>query len=74
MPEEDLKSFLKEELKRSPSAIIPWRSPRVTKLPAAERKAVIDKLVRFTGLDAHSHLEERRICAGTWRISRASAR
>ena len=52
LQKKDLKSFLKE----SEAFALGEYSTALSKgdeLPAAERKAVIDKLVRFTGLDAH---------------------
>jgi carboxypeptidase C (cathepsin A) len=52
LQKKDLKSFLKE----AEGFAIGEYSAALAKgdeLPAAERKAVIDKLVRFTGLDAH---------------------
>jgi len=52
LQKKDLKSFLKE----AEAFAIGEYSAALAKgdeLPAAERKAAIDKLVRFTGLDAH---------------------
>jgi carboxypeptidase C (cathepsin A) len=52
LQKKDLKSFLKE----AEALALGEYSTALSKgddLPAAERKAVIDKLVRFTGLDAH---------------------
>ena len=59
LQKKDLKSFLKE----AEAFAIGDYSVALAKgdeLPAAERKAVIDKLVRFTGLDAH-YLEETNL-------------
>ena len=64
LQKKDLKSFLKE----AEGFAMGEYSAALSKgdeLPAAERKAVIDKLVRFTGLDAH-YLDETNL---RWDVS-----
>jgi carboxypeptidase C (cathepsin A) len=64
LQKKDLKSFLKE----AEAFAMGEYSSALSKgdeLPAAERKAVIDKLVRFTGLDAH-YLDETNL---RWDVS-----
>ena len=64
LQKKDLKSFLKE----AETLALGEYSIALSKgddLPAAERKAVIDKLVRFTGLDAH-YLDQTNLC---WDVS-----
>jgi carboxypeptidase C (cathepsin A) len=64
LQKKDLKSFLKE----AEGFALGEYSTALAKgddLPAAERKAVIDKLVRYTGLDAH-YLDETNL---RWDVS-----
>jgi carboxypeptidase C (cathepsin A) len=64
LQKKDLKTFLKE----AEGFAMGEYSAAMAKgdeLPAAERKAVIDKLVRYTGLDAH-YLEETNL---RWDVS-----
>jgi len=64
LQKKDLKSFLKEAEVFAMGEYSAALS-KGDELPAAERKAVIDKLVRFTGLDAH-YLEETNL---RWDVS-----
>ena len=65
----DLKSFLKE-VESFAMGEYATALNKGDELPAAERKAVIDKLVRYTGLDAT--ISTRATCAWTSRTSRAN--